>query len=233
MLGALHLTMAKHFDMNELYQHLVPDAENRGLTRAFISNRPFARAATSATADALRLRQRSFLFVFKYYTVVGEGLEPAAWQKFDKRPMNRRSVDHIDIAECGSVLALSLGGEPLRKVTLKQRRTQGDGVLFDTFAPWHLLTIQAFPDDEHTVREPGARKTFCNGPEAFLDALVLEYKDATKRNQILHDRITKLITPPVRSQTRYKPSEDVYYRENLSWSPRPSLPYYVVCLSRC
>lgn len=152
------------------------------------------------TSAAARVRQRSFLFVFKYYTVVREGLEPASWQRFDQRPPDKRTDDHIDIAECGSVLALSLGGEPTKHVRMRPRRERAkEGVLFDTFGPWQLLAIQSFPDDAHTVRgEEFQSKKYVNGPHAFLDLLIAEYRDAGKRNQTLHEHVTKLITPPVR-----------------------------------
>ncbi|KAL0939562.1 GTPase-activator protein for ras-like GTPase containing protein [Colletotrichum truncatum] len=193
MLGALHMTMAPYFDMTELFNHLITDHDNNGKTTAYV-HRAFAKDSSPR-----HIRQRSFFFAFKYYTVVGEGLEPAPWQKYDNRPPDRRSPDHIDIAECSSILALSLSGQPRQSVKQNRRRegTQ-EGFLFDTFAPWHLLSIQSFPDDEHTLRgsEAEARKTFLSGPYAFMDALVTEYRDATKRNATLHARIAKLITPP-------------------------------------
>ncbi|OLN96068.1 hypothetical protein CCHL11_03181 [Colletotrichum chlorophyti] len=193
MLGALHMTMSPYFDMNELLNHLITDHDNNGKTTAHV-HRAFATDSSPSN-----LRQRSFFFVFKYYTVVGEGLEPAPFQKYDKRPPDRRSRDHIDIAECSSILALSLSGPPRQSVK-QTRRREGpqEGFLFDTFAPWHLLSIQSFPDDEHTLRggDAEAHKNFPSGPYAFLDALVTEYRDATKRNTALHARIAKLITPP-------------------------------------
>ncbi|POR33374.1 Uncharacterized protein TPAR_06436 [Tolypocladium paradoxum] len=213
ILAALHLTMSPHFDMPELLSHLLSEAPNRGRTHAFM-HRAFERAPSAAprlppspaldaaaaagTSSFARLRQRSFFFVFKYYTPVGEGLEPAPWQRFDKRPVDKRLGDHIDIAECSSVLALSLGGEPTKPLWMRPRRERAkEGFLFDTFGPWHLLSIQSFPDDHHTVRgDDFLHKSFYNGPYAFLDLLVSEYRDAGKRNQILHERITKLITPP-------------------------------------
>ncbi|KAK1979665.1 hypothetical protein LZ30DRAFT_596412 [Colletotrichum cereale] len=193
MLGALHMTMVPYFDMTELLDHFITDHGNNGKTTAHV-HRAFARDPSPR-----HLRQRSFFFVFKYYTVVGEGLEPAPYQKYDKRPADRRARDHIDIAECSSILALSLSGPPRQSVK-QTRRREGpqEGFLFDTFAPWHLLSIQSFPDDEHTLRggDAEARKNFPSGPYAFLDALVTEYRDATKRNLALHARIAKLITPP-------------------------------------
>lgn len=217
MLAALHLTMSPHFDMTELLHHLLSDDHNRGRTHAFMHRayeRTPAAYPSSPTLPSLDpsngiketppvsfsyLRQRSFFFVFKYYTLLGEGLDPAPWQLYEKRPTDKRLGDHIDIAECGSVLALSLGGEPTKTLKMRPRRERAkEGFLFDTFGPWHLLSIQSFPDDEHTVRGDDFQlKSFCNGPYAFLELLIAEYRDAGKRNQILHERITKLITPPV------------------------------------
>ncbi|KAF7531639.1 hypothetical protein G7Z17_g13714 [Cylindrodendrum hubeiense] len=221
ILAALHLTMAPHFDMSELIAHLLTDAPNRGRTHAFM-NRAFERApsalpsspysssspvalpvgapATLRPSNSLstaHIRQRSFFFVFKYYTVVGTNLTPAPWQRFDNRPLDKRIGDHIDIAECGSILALSLGGDPTKPVRMRPRRERvREGFLFDTFGPWHLLSMQSFPDNAHTVRgEEFQHKEFINGPCAFLDLLIAEYRDAGKRNQILHESVTKLITP--------------------------------------
>ncbi|GKT55685.1 GTPase-activator protein for Ras-like GTPase containing protein [Colletotrichum tofieldiae] len=185
--------MAPYFDMTELFNHFITDHENNGKTTAHV-HRAFARDPSPS-----RLRQRSFFFGFKYYIVVGDGLEPAPYQKYDKRPPDRRSRDHIDIAECSSILALSLSGPPRQSVK-QTRRREGpqEGLLFDTFAPWHLLSIQSFPDDEHTLRcgDAEARNTFPSGTYAFLDALVTEYRNASKQNLALNACIAKLITPP-------------------------------------
>ena len=124
-------------------------------------------------------------------------MTPAPWQAYDHRPLDRRSDDHIDITECSSVLALSLGGNPTGTVKVKVRRRTRNGVLYDTFAPWQLLNIQCFPD-EHSLRSDDSKKSFCNGPFAFLDALCIEYRDAVKRYAQVNESITKLITPPVR-----------------------------------
>lgn len=144
------------------------------------------------------VRQRSCFFVFKYYTVVGENLTPAPWQHYDHRPADKRAADHIDICECSSILALSLGGHPVRTFERKRRKTKAEqGKIYDPFAPWQLLNIQCFPDDIHVMRNEESQHTFCSGPLAFLDSLVMEYRDAVKRNIDLNDVITKLITPPV------------------------------------
>ncbi|KAL2255750.1 hypothetical protein VTK26DRAFT_2763 [Humicola hyalothermophila] len=186
MLAATHMTMKRHFDMDEVFRHLVSTAENKGKTKAYMDR----------AYETDPIRQRSFFIVFKYYTVVGEGLKPAPWQAFDCRPPDRRSPGHIDITECSSVLALSLGGDPTGTVRVRARRKLRSGVLYDTFAPWHLLNIQCFPDDEHSIRSEESKKQLCNGPYAFLDALCVEYRDAVKRYTQLNERITKLITPP-------------------------------------
>lgn len=225
MLAALHLTMSPHFDMTELLHHLLSDDPSGGRTHAFMhrayerspSSSAYASSASpmlsplntssnmrgggtsSASPSSSHLRQRSFFFVFKYYTLVPKDLDPAPWQLYEKRPSDKRLDDHIDIAECGSILALSLEGEPTKTLKMRPRRERAkEGFLFDTFGPWHLLSIQSFPDDEHTVRGDDFQdlKRFCNGPYAFLELLITEYRDAGKRNQILHERITKLITPP-------------------------------------
>ncbi|KAM0260971.1 hypothetical protein ACHAPA_009986 [Fusarium lateritium] len=219
ILAALQLTMSPHFDMPELLTHLLSDEPNRGRTHAFMTRayeRPPSHTTSnmsattppspmplpvgssmSPTPTTANVRQRSFFFVFKYYTVVDPPLEPASWQRFDKRPSESRMGDHIDIAECGSVLALSLGGEPQKAPVMKPRRERArEGLLFETFGPWQLLVIQSFPDNSHTVRGKEFEKKCVNGPYAFLDLLISEYRDATKRNIILHERVTKLITPP-------------------------------------
>lgn len=224
-LAALQVAMSSHFDMSELLEHLLTDQPNRGRTHAFMNRayeRPPSPAAASSSPSAFpsspaplpvglpapapttaNLRQRSFFFAFKYYTVVSPGQEPAPWQRFDKRPFDKRSGDHIDIAECGAVLALSLGGESTKAPPWRSRRERTrEGVLFETFGPWHLLAIQSFPDNSHTVRgEEYQHKKYINGPSAFLDLLISEYRDARTRNQVLHERVTKLITPPVTSFT--------------------------------
>jgi len=146
--------------------------------------------------ETMPLRQRSFFFIFKYYTIVEDGLTPASWQAYDTREPASKSPDHINIAECSSVLALSLGGDPTKTVQKQVRRKVKGGKVFDTFAPWHMVNIQFFPDEEHSVRSSDFRqKTPCNGPHAFLNSLSVEYRDAAKRYAKLNQHITKLITP--------------------------------------
>lgn len=190
LLAGVHLTMQNNFDMDELYSHLVSPMGNKGKTKAYM-NRAF---------ETDQIHQRSFFFVFKYYTEIGEGLTPAPWQQCDHRPLDKRGPDHINITECSSILALSLQGDPVKQVKLRSRRRKGvqQGLIYDTFAPYHLLSIQSFPDDIHSLRSEDDKKPLYSGPHAFLDCLAAEYRDATKRYLQLNERISKLITPPVR-----------------------------------
>ncbi|KAH8886482.1 hypothetical protein GQ53DRAFT_657891 [Thozetella sp. PMI_491] len=187
MLAGIHMTMRQHFDMDELLEALVSSESTKGRTKAFM-HRAF---------ETNMVRQRSFLFVFKYHTVVGEDIIPSPWQQYDHRPPDRRSPDHIDIAECSSVLALSLGGKRVKEVEARRRRGRVQkGAVYDASGPWHLLNIQYFPDNEHSMRSEDIKKPFYDGPYAFLDSLAIEYRDAVKRYMQLNDLITKLITPP-------------------------------------
>jgi len=146
------------------------------------------------------IRRRTFFFVFKYYTVVSAEMAPAPWQQYDQRTPERREQDHIDIAECSSVLALSLEGPPMKKIQLQYRKKKPkqNGQVFNPSAPWHLLSIQSFPDNRHSIRSEDISKPFYNGPYAFLDSLAAEYRDAVKRLSKLNELIVKLTTPPVR-----------------------------------
>lgn len=192
MLGAAHMTMANHFDMDELFRHLVTTNGNKGKSKAYV-DRAF---------EPTELGRRTFFFTFKYYTVVADDLKPAPWQKFDYRPPDKRSKDHIDITECSSVLALSLEGDPIEKLTRRHRRLRKkteDGYVYHPFDAWHLLSIQCFPDHVHSLRSEDLNKRFVSGPYAFLDTLAAEYRDAGKRYARLNELITELITPPVSS----------------------------------
>ncbi|POS71483.1 hypothetical protein DHEL01_v210118 [Diaporthe helianthi] len=188
ILAGIHLAMSKHFDMDELFSHLVSPQGNQGKTTAFMHR----------AAEVNPQHQSTFFIVFKYYTVVGEGLTPAPWQQYDHRPADKKAPDHINITECSSILALSLEGDPVSKVPLRRGRRKGSkvGAVYDTFAPYHLLNIQCFPDHIHAENESIRKPCYYNGPYVFLNRLVAEYKDATKRYLQLNDRIEKLITPP-------------------------------------
>ncbi|KAK1754053.1 cora-like Mg2+ transporter protein-domain-containing protein [Echria macrotheca] len=194
MILAIHMTMQKHFDMDEVFHNLITAGGDKTVykTKAFLDSRSF---------EANPLRRRSFFITLKYYTVVGDGFSPARWQY----RASRSSPSHppsaaVDIVECSSILCLSLSGEPVKRVGLETRnsgRTQG-GELYDTNAPWHILNIQCFPDDESSPRPDYAKETFCNGPHAFLFCLSVEYRNAIRRYRLIHKRIKDLIIPPRR-----------------------------------
>ncbi|KAH8653624.1 hypothetical protein BX600DRAFT_471266 [Xylariales sp. PMI_506] len=186
MLGGLHLTMSRHFDMDELFSHLATNNGNGGKTEAYM-NRAF---------EQTELRQRSFFFVFKYYTVVSDGFTPAPWQRYSNRSSDPRSTDQIDICECSSILALSLEGRAITREMRHKKRGAQAARVYDSFAPWQLLNIKFFPDDIEVMHGETERMQFYNGPYAFLDSLTMEYRNAIQRNMNLHDKITKLITPP-------------------------------------
>ncbi|KAK3347918.1 hypothetical protein B0H65DRAFT_571344 [Neurospora tetraspora] len=213
VLGAVHMTMQKHFDMDELFQHLISNEGNSGKTKAYMDR----------TTESNPLRQRTFFFVFKYYTVVNKNkCTPAPWQRYDTRPADRKWPDHVDIAECSSILALSLGGDPIKKYRARvKKRDIKDHVIFDTSAPWQLLSIQCFPDDEHTMRSKGSNRPLCNGPFAFLDSLALEYHDAVTRYSQINDEVTKLITPPSEFMFNSQLRDGLLFEdENFSYSRR-------------
>ncbi|KAJ8063454.1 hypothetical protein OCU04_007330 [Sclerotinia nivalis] len=180
--GALHLTLNKTFDMDELFNYLV---SGEG-TSANIMRRPFS-------VDSRQ--QKSFVFNFEYWTIVGEECQPMPWQLADKRPST--SKDHIPISRCNSVVALSLSGDPIRKLRNPARRARTDyGYVYDPWAAWHVLNIQCYPDHRHTMDVHDSTKHYVNGPEAFLHTLLSEFKDVEKRFEAIYMKISKLVSPP-------------------------------------
>ncbi|KAM3152382.1 hypothetical protein ABEW05_007242 [Botrytis cinerea] len=182
VLGALHLTLNKTFDMDELFNYLISDE----VTSANIMRRPFS-------ADSRQ--QKSFVFNFEYWTIVGEECQPMPWQLSDQTPST--SKDHIPISRCNSVVALSLSGDPIRKLRNPARRARTDyGYVYDPWAAWHVLNVQCYPDHRHTMDVHDSTKHYVNGPEAFLHTLLSEFKDAEKRFEAIYMKISKLVSPP-------------------------------------
>ncbi|TVY80629.1 hypothetical protein LSUE1_G003971, partial [Lachnellula suecica] len=183
--GALHLTMNKDFDMDEIFAHLVEEDNSA----AHMINRGFK--------DDPR-QQRSFVFKFDYFTVVGEDAQPMPWQTSDNA---ERLLDppegHIPISRCCSVVALSLAGTHIKKLKNASRRAQTQyGYIYGPWSPWHVLNIQCYPDHKHSMDSHDSTKHYVNGPEAFLHTLLAEFKDAEKRFEDIYNKISKLITPP-------------------------------------
>jgi hypothetical protein len=180
LFAALHLTMKDAFNMDELFRYLVEsDASSAKMHRAF--------------HEDVR-RRRSFVFNFEYYTIIGEECKPMQWQYADSD--RKASAGHIPLTRCSAVVALSLSGEPIKKVRNPARRAKTKyGFVYDPFASWHVLNIQCYPDWKASTDTHDSSKHYVNGPEAFLHTLLQEYRDAQKRFEEIYHRITKLITP--------------------------------------
>ncbi|KAL8856002.1 MAG: hypothetical protein Q9178_007372 [Gyalolechia marmorata] len=180
LFAALHYTMTPHFDMDEIFQMLVEDK-----TKAH-THRPFSRD---------HRHQRTFVFTIDFFTIIGDDCQPMSWQKADQ---DKGSWDtHIPISRCSSVVALSLVGQPARPVKNKARRAeQKIGQIFDPFAPWHVLSIQSYPDWKHSIDAHDSTRHYVNGPEAFLITLRAEFKDAQKRLLEVYNRISDLVRMP-------------------------------------
>lgn len=119
------------------------------------------------------------------------------WQKADAD--SDESKTHVPLSRCSSVIALSLGGGPASQVKNKGRRVdQKNGDVFDPFAPWRVLSIQAYPDWKSSIDSHDSTKHYVNGPEAFLVTLKAEFKDVWKRMLEVHNRISELVKTPVR-----------------------------------
>ena len=186
--GALHLTMNTHFDMSSIYRMLISDQQR---TKAYV--------AGSSLEDPRH--QRSLVFCFKYHTLVGENREPLEWQNHDDDIAESAKDGHIPISTCSSVVALSLAGPPARKFRRNSRRTRKPEVshVYDPFAPWHVITIQNFPDWNSEVDLHETSHHYVNGPDAFLVTLLHEYRDAAKRFRLLARAVGQHTMPSART----------------------------------
>ena len=182
LFGAVHLTMNKHFDMDQIFRLLSDKTETKAYMKGCLKNDP--------------RQQRSFVFSFKYHCIVGESCQPKAWQKSDDDRTS--NTGHIPISTCSSIVALSLSGTPTNTLRRRSRKAKTIvGQIFDPFAPWRVLSIQCFPDWETTVDVHEQNRHYVNGTEAFLVTVLAEYKDAQKRLREINERIVALVTPPV------------------------------------
>jgi hypothetical protein len=183
--AALHLTMNDHFDMDSIYRMLIDD------------HTP-SKAFTKGYSKKDTRQQKSVVFLFKYHTIVGHRREPASYQSHDDDLT--LTDDHIPLTTCSSVIGLSLSGKPAYTVRRNNRKNKtGVGKVQDPFAPWTVLSIQCFPDWNHTVDTHETAHHYVNGPDAFMITLLSEYKDAAKRFKIVFKKIQGLATPPNRS----------------------------------
>ncbi|KAL8990282.1 MAG: hypothetical protein Q9169_008162 [Polycauliona sp. 2 TL-2023] len=180
LFAALHYTMTPHFDMDEIFHMLTDDK-----TKAE-AHRPFS-------PD--HRHQRTFVFTLDFFTIIGDECQPHTWQKASEDLGS--SETHIPISRCSSVVALSLAGHPVRQVKNNARRAeQKIGQLYDPFAPWHVLSMQSYPDWRHSIDAHNSTRHYVNGPEAFLITLRAEFKDAQKRLLEVYNRISDLVRMP-------------------------------------
>jgi hypothetical protein len=82
-------------------------------------------------------QQRSIIFNFDYFTIVGDEAQPMPWQRTDRKNKVRSwSDEHIPISRCGSVVALSLTGGHIKKLRNASRRAKTqNGFIYDPWAP--------------------------------------------------------------------------------------------------
>lgn len=184
LFGALHLTHSSAFDMDELFQHLVETAlSSAHMFRAF---------------DQSPRRRKTFFFHFGYYTLIGDDCIPMRWQDRHDPPNH-----HVPLSRCSAVVALALNDENPRRLRNRSKRGTRYGWMTDVWSPWQVLQLESFPDWKSTPAN-GTAYTFetghkyLNRAEAFLHALLTEYKDARKRYHGIHQSITELVTPPTR-----------------------------------
>lgn len=181
LFGAIHCTHQNHFDMDEIFQLLADDSVTTAhMFRAFKPE---------------PIKQRTFIFSFKYFTIIGDNCKPRTWQQSDEE-LNS-SDTHIPITRCSSIVALHLSGDPISSVKNRARqRTTDIGNVYDPFAPWRVLSIQCFPDWKSTMDTHDSARNYVNGPEAFMASLKAEFHDARKRFREINERIVRLATPP-------------------------------------
>jgi len=199
--------MKDHFDMDKIFGML----EANSKTKAF---------PHSPWADNPKHRN-TFVFNFEYYTILGDECVPMAWQKADEGLGG--SETHVPVSRCSSVVALSFEAKPVSKIRHKGRRNplgRREGELYDPFSPWHVLSLQAYPDWKSSVHSHDSTKHYVNGPEAFLVTLRAEFKDAQKRLMEVYNRISDLVATPsefmfkqsIRDQLLFEDDEFTYSR---------------------
>ena len=178
--------MSQDLNMDEIFRLLVTEA----CSSAQMANRAFKEDER---------QQRSFIFNFDYYTVVGDEVQPMPWQRTDKPEKQKKKFErHIQISRCSSIVALSLHGGNAKRLKSSARRSKTkEGLVHDPWAAWNVLNIQCYPDHKHSMDSHDSTKHYVNGPEAFMHTLLAELKDAEKRFRDINMRITKLITPEV------------------------------------
>lgn len=181
-LAALHLVLGEDFDMYSILHMLIDDSPSKSYMKGYLEPRI--------------VKQRSFVFSFKYHCIIGKGCNPLLWQESDQS--SAASEYGLSLSTCSAVVCLSLSGSSKQCMRRKSHRDQATTVhIFDPFGSWKLLKIQCFPDQVSSLEDYESDSRFANGPEAFLVALLSEYRDAISRYKDLHQRISTLVLPPV------------------------------------
>ncbi|KUI52730.1 hypothetical protein VP1G_00104 [Cytospora mali] len=182
LFGAIHYTNINDFDVDELFKHLVePESTFAKLHQIY---------------DTDERHRRTFEFNFEYFTIIGDDCQPMSWQYADRQ--GDRNAHHIPITRCSSVVALSLGGNPIKKVKNRSRRAKSSyGYVYDPFAPWKLLNLQCYPDWKSSLTVHDSTKHYVNGVEAFMVTILGEFRDAHGRFEAIFNRVSKLVTPPL------------------------------------
>ena len=207
--AALHYTMSPHFDMDAIFRIMIDDQIN---TRAYINGH--------RSKDTRH--QRSIVFMLKYHTLVGPGRTPLLWQNHDDDIV--QTIEHVPISTCSAVVALSFAGAPARHVrshSRKSKKRHEVSALYDPFNPWHVLSLQCFPDWHSELNLHETKHHYVNGPDAFLAALLSEYRDATKRFRELSKHIVDLATPPKEVVFNADLRDDLLFEHgDFKWSRR-------------
>ena len=200
LFAAIHYTLKDYFDVDEMFALLVGDK-----TKA-LPHRPW---------DNDIRHRRTFVFTFEYFTIIGDGCKPMAWQRADEE--QDKSETHIPITRCSSVVALSLDGKPLKKVKHRGRRSdihRKEGEISDPFSSWHVLSLAAYPDWRSTIHSHDSTKHYVNGPEAFLVTLRAEFKDARKRLMEVYHRISALVKTPADFMFKMKVRDKLLFEDD-------------------
>lgn len=174
--------MSGTFDVDELFQHLVEAGSSSASVSRMFHDNP--------------RRQRSMVMNLEYFTLIGKDCEPMQWQiaagAEDRKP------GHIAITRCSSVIALSLHGAPIKKIKNPARQKIKEyGYVYDPFSPWEVLNIQCYPDWKASLDVHDSTKHYANGPEAFMNCLLGEYRDAERRFESIYKAISERVTPPL------------------------------------
>jgi hypothetical protein len=135
------MTMNRYFDMDEIFNHLISSNSTSASSTSLNKTDTVLWTSQANIADRAfshdPRRQRSFIFNFDYYTVIGDDCAPMPWQLTDIIP--KKTSEHIPISRCSSVVALSLTGGYVKKLKNASRRAKTQyGYVYD---PWASVTF--------------------------------------------------------------------------------------------